>query len=104
MQIPGFRICQVATISFYTVKAHTHSFACAECKGNFLIITDLIQQRIKARCSEYQKYPAIVGLARQIWIAVVMAHQASCKEILRMPKLWQKRGGPEVKLHIIIIS
>jgi len=50
MQIPGFGICQLATISFYVIKAHAPSFPSAECKGNFLIITDLIQQRIKARC------------------------------------------------------
>ena len=89
MQIPGFRICQVATKSFHAIKAHTHSFAGAVGTGNFLIIADLIQQRIKARCQEYQKHPAIVGLARQIWIAIVMAHQASRKEILRMPRLWK---------------
>ena len=76
-------------MSFYGIKAHTQSFASAVCKGNFLIITDLIQQRIKTRGQEYQKYPAIVGLARQIWIAIVMAHQASRKEILRMPRLWK---------------
>ena len=75
-------------------KKNCQSFARADGKIQFSV-TYWSTQRFEANQKEQQKDSAIVSLAAQRWVPIVMCHQTSCEESLRMPGLplkeWKKK-------------
>ena len=86
MQFPGFRICQVAVISFYAIKAHTHIALLVQ---NARVTSWSSPIWFNNASRHVVKNTSHLGLARQRWIAVVkkLCECLSCG----------KRGGSRSK-------